>query len=521
MTTPTNFVTRAQWGSSFDYSGNTRMPSTCRGVALHWEGPRMGTWTHDLCDNKVRQIEDFHVDSRGWAGIAYNALVCPHGYIFEGRGTRYRNAANGDPTKNSAYYAVCYIGGDGDPFTDVAKAAFARAVQWLRADGGAGSAVIGHRDVTATACPGNVIEAWLKSYDFDRVTVTPTTAVRGKPETWVIGATGPDVLWLGQRINAWNAELGLPTWEPDSTFSSTEVHALSVLQVAWGFGDEPADLERGGASDGYPGLLTFANLEKTPTKVPVPDLEPLTIEILLMPTAGYNGDGARGVTQWERNTKGLAALVNKHDSDWVAVTEMSNRSINPMLPLFVELTPDYDRGKGSDGRYVFGREATTKLIASGWVNASDASELNDDDKQAAWRVDEFAGGVRKGIIVMHTENQDGYDLSGPNKGANADDLRVAQTMSVLGRCYEAMRTHGVTLDDIMYVGDFNSENMVKNAMIAKGWKATGPGYFTRWDDSARKTFDWGFFRAGVATYERINHDYGDHTAVRITWKTPR
>lgn len=522
MTTPTNFVTRSQWGSSFDYSGNTRMPLTCRGVALHWEGSGMGTFTHDLCDNKVRQIENYHVDAKGWAGIAYNALVCPHGYIYEGRGIRYRSAANGDPTKNNAYFAVCYLGGQGDPFTTDAKGGYVRAVKWLRSDGGAGDYVIGHRDVTATACPGDTIEAWLKAYDFNTSAPSlPTAPVWGKPETWVLGGKSPDVLKMGQRINAWNAVNNLPTWEPDDIFSTTEVKALSELQSkVFGFGSDPEDLARGGASDGFPGALTFANLDKTPT-TPAPELEPITLKVLLLPTAGYNGEGARGVTQWERNTKGLAALVNQHDPDQVGVTEMSNRHINPMLPLFTSLVPDYQRGKGSDGRYTFGREATTNPVASGWGNVSDASELNDDDKQFAWRIDEVAPGVNKGLIVVHTENQDGVDWGGANKGADADDLRVAQTMSALGRALAAMRPYGITEDDVIYVGDFNSEGMVKNAMVAKGWKPIGPGYFTRWDDSARKTYDWGFIKAGVATSVRINHDFADHTALLITWKTPR
>jgi len=534
VTTPTNFVTRAGWGSSFDYSGNTRMPSTCRGVALHWEGPKMGTWGHDQCDNKVRQIEDFHVDGRGWAGIAYNALVCPHGYIFEGRGIRYRNAANGDPTKNAAYYAVCFIGGQGDPFPDAARRAFIKAVQWLRADGGAGTKVIGHRDVTSTACPGDVIETWLKATDFSAgVIVKPTTAVWGDPATWTIGAIGADVTRLGERIRVWWAHYGWGdpyTVGPGEPFSETDRGALSRLQRKWGYGDTPADLQRGGASDGFPGKLTFTKLDSAPAATGGSELDPITIMILLMPTAGYNGNGARGVTDWRRNTKGLAALVNKHKPDLVGVTEMSNRHINPMLPLFDSLVPAYARGLvkdgervdagGSDGRYAYRNKATTNYVASGFVSVSDATELDDDDKQAAWLVVDIDD-ARKGLIILHTENQDGIDRAGANKGADADDLRVLQTFSAEGRCLKAMAPYGVTRDDVAYAGDFNSEVMVKNAMAERGWKTTIAGWFTRWDDAVRKTYDWFFYRAGVATATRINHHFGDHTALLITWKTPR
>lgn len=264
-----------------------------------------------------------------------------------------------------------------------------------------------------------------------------------------------------------------------------------------------------------------APVEPTPAPAPEPIPEPVEtvqLEVLLLPTAGYNASTAKGVTAWRSNTKGLAALVNQHMPDLVGTTELSNRAIDPMRPLFDSLLPLFAREPGgSDGRYVYRRKSTTTHIASGHVNVSAASELNGDDKQAAWSVIEF-GGTRKGIIAMHTENEDGIDKT---SGINADDLRVDQAFSALGRALTAMAPYGVTADDVIYVGDFNSESQVKNAMVAKGWKAIGPGWFTRWDDSAKTPCDWGFIKAGSATFERINHAFSDHTALRIAWTTPK
>lgn len=302
MSTPTNFVTRSQWGSSFDYSGNTRMPSSPLGVALHWEGPKMGSFAHSECDNKVRQIEDFHVGGRGWAGIAYNALVCPHGYIYEGRGLRYRNAANGDPTKNGNYFAVCYLGGQGDPFTSLAKAAYIRAVQWFRADGNAGSKVIGHRDLTATACPGDEILAWLRTANFSagvqEPAPTPTpepvplTAVWGKPETWKLGATGPDVTRLGERLTIHAKALGLPapySVGPGPEFTETDRTAVAAFQRAQGW--------TGDGADGYPGMLTFAKLDETPV-TPTPAVKVTGLHWNIAGSDIHNGykaeNGTRG-----------------------------------------------------------------------------------------------------------------------------------------------------------------------------------------------------------------------------------
>ena len=137
------------------------------GVTLHWEGPHMGAFAHDECADHVRGIQRFHIEGRGWADIAYNAVVCPHGVVFEGRGPGTTSAANGNTTDNADWYAVCYLGGERDPFTDEAKSGFVDAVRWLRDEGDAGAFVNGHRDHKATECPGNEIHAWLHARDWN------------------------------------------------------------------------------------------------------------------------------------------------------------------------------------------------------------------------------------------------------------------------------------------------------------------------------------------------------------------
>lgn len=152
-----NLVTRAQWGARPRKGNPTPLRPT--GATAHWEGPRMGTFSHDACPSKVRQIQAFHMDDRGWSDIAYNALVCPHGYVFEGRGPGVRSAANGTDDGNGADVAVCYLSGEGDPFTAEGQAAMADAMHWL-SPGGQRHA---HRDWKPTACPGDTIAAWAHS----------------------------------------------------------------------------------------------------------------------------------------------------------------------------------------------------------------------------------------------------------------------------------------------------------------------------------------------------------------------
>lgn len=169
MSRPSKFVTKEQWGST---RGRQATPRThpigaTKGVTIHWEGPKMGSFPHSKCAAKVRGIERFHEETRGWADLAYSGIVCPHGYVFEGRGVGTQTAANGSSDDNDDYYALCYLGGQGDAFTDEGKTGIVEGVQWLRSEGGAGREVNGHRDHKATECPGNVIYRWLKTAEFD------------------------------------------------------------------------------------------------------------------------------------------------------------------------------------------------------------------------------------------------------------------------------------------------------------------------------------------------------------------
>lgn len=155
-----NLVNRSEWGARAPRHKDSI--GGVYGIAIHWEGPRMGSFPHDLCDDKVRGIQRFHMDSRGWNDIAYNFLVCPHGAVFEGRGLWIRSAAQGTNEGNGHYYAACYLGGQGDPFTAEAKRAFNELIGYVQANG-AGKNVKGHREFHATACPGEEIFLWLKA----------------------------------------------------------------------------------------------------------------------------------------------------------------------------------------------------------------------------------------------------------------------------------------------------------------------------------------------------------------------
>jgi hypothetical protein len=167
----TTFVSREDWGAKPRRLGTTSIvehPSvTFHYVGGGWEYP----WDHSSCDDKVRAIQADHMlakslGGRGWSDIAYNYLVCPHDYCYEGRGYDRRSSANGDDYSNNLSFAVCALWGTAsadDPLPDGLKRAFHYARNILRSKGGATSAVNGHRDWKETDCPGNQIYAWIKA----------------------------------------------------------------------------------------------------------------------------------------------------------------------------------------------------------------------------------------------------------------------------------------------------------------------------------------------------------------------
>lgn len=154
--TPLKLITRSQWGARSASLTDLDVAM----VSVHWEGPHMGTPDHAQCAGIVRGFQAYHVDTMGWADIAYNAVVCPHGYVFEGRGLGKRSAANGTTAANSASYAICFMGGEGDTFTPEARDGINDAAEWLVP----GTRRWGvHRDWVSTACPGDEITAWVRS----------------------------------------------------------------------------------------------------------------------------------------------------------------------------------------------------------------------------------------------------------------------------------------------------------------------------------------------------------------------
>jgi hypothetical protein len=160
-------VTRAAWGARAYKlpSGATSYAGPRRGVKLHYLGSAYSDRPHDRCDDYVRQLQTSHMDGNGWSDIGYSFVVCTHGYVYEGRGLRRRNSANGSTFLNERDYAVCLLVGSSGLTkpTDAQLHGARDAIDYCREEGSAGTWLGGHRDGYATTCPGDAIYAWAKA----------------------------------------------------------------------------------------------------------------------------------------------------------------------------------------------------------------------------------------------------------------------------------------------------------------------------------------------------------------------
>lgn len=171
---------RSSWGARPPQCGVGSCPTTH--VAMHHTASAAEftstSWAE--CAANVRATQDYHMLTRGWCDIGYHYLVCPHGDIFEGR-------AGGDDVVgahdgwNCGSMAIALMGWFHDPHDQVPTPAMEDAYvdlaawkcdqqgidplasAWYAGYGGIAPTLYGHRDVSSTACPGDLAHALLPS----------------------------------------------------------------------------------------------------------------------------------------------------------------------------------------------------------------------------------------------------------------------------------------------------------------------------------------------------------------------
>jgi hypothetical protein len=185
----TEWISRAQIGLVPRDGGGVALRSVnVDGYALHWPGmakPIDATGDAGLrrvC-SALRGWQEYHMKTRGWSDIAYQAAIDQAGRKYSLRGLNIKSGANGDDDVNTRFGAVLLVLAPGEQ-PSAAMIATAKEVggEFCRMYPGARRAPYGHQDVRprnssggiTTDCPGPIAEAAIKAGTF-----TPGATVPG------------------------------------------------------------------------------------------------------------------------------------------------------------------------------------------------------------------------------------------------------------------------------------------------------------------------------------------------------
>ena len=196
----------------------------------------------------LRSIQAYHIDSRGWNDIAYNFAVDKYGTVWEARGGGVTNAVEGGHALGGNFESTGVVTlGDFTSFAppQVMVNAIGSLIGWkLYIHGSDPSAtvqyklgpgtkypnganlklptIIGHRDIGATGCPGDLLYAHLD--EIRTIARTTYANLRGSPGLWpdVVTGTNADgrleqfAVGNDQRIwHAWqNFDGSWSVWSP-------------------------------------------------------------------------------------------------------------------------------------------------------------------------------------------------------------------------------------------------------------------------------------------------------------------
>ena len=156
---------RDAWGARPARAGGT--PHTITRMTIHHTAVVLGD--NRNAPARLRQHQRYHQDAHGWIDIAYHIGVDRNGNIYELRTPDLAGdtATSYDPTGH--FLVVCEGDFDQEAVTEAQLHGAALAFAWAAQNFGiATDTLAGHRDFTATACPGANLYAHVSSGDLKR-----------------------------------------------------------------------------------------------------------------------------------------------------------------------------------------------------------------------------------------------------------------------------------------------------------------------------------------------------------------
>ncbi|HEU0190685.1 MAG TPA: N-acetylmuramoyl-L-alanine amidase [Mycobacterium sp.] len=231
---PPQIIPRERWGGPEQNRCGEPTDFRVRAAVIHHTAGSNDYAPEDSA-RIVRAIYAYHTRTLGWCDIGYNALVDKYGQVFEGRAGGITKGIRGTHAGGFNYgtWGVSMIGSfDDSPPPDVQLGTVGRLVGWrlgldqtnplgtveLTSNGGSSTsfgrgtvlqmpAIMGHRDVDATECPGDAGHAALAEI---RAIAARFNAPQG-PEELARSMAGTAIHRRWENLGAMNSALGWPT----------------------------------------------------------------------------------------------------------------------------------------------------------------------------------------------------------------------------------------------------------------------------------------------------------------------
>jgi N-acetylmuramoyl-L-alanine amidase len=149
-----NIITRQQWGARAPKQAPIPISRAVSDVFIHHSANPSPLPDAEVAAMKA--VQNFHMDTNHWNDIGYSFVVMPSGNVYEGRGWFIVGAHT--EGHNSTGYGICL---EGNFMTEQPTPAALHSTIQLIQEGIDDKAMIpgptvqGHRDVFATACPGD------------------------------------------------------------------------------------------------------------------------------------------------------------------------------------------------------------------------------------------------------------------------------------------------------------------------------------------------------------------------------
>lgn len=201
-------VSPKQWGARVDYDRWSDASTLKDKVVVHYNGPKLARAFDGVEAEKaiLRAWEKYHIDTKGWRGVAYGWAVGMSGTVYRLRGWNNYGAHAGDVepdgiSENKEGIPVAFLIGEGQEPSPAAVISFRSLMDMLESDSRSASLlpIIGHRDVKSTSCPGEPLYALVRKNFNRHLVVVPPSSGGPYDEGYNPGDTGY-LLTLEDRV---------------------------------------------------------------------------------------------------------------------------------------------------------------------------------------------------------------------------------------------------------------------------------------------------------------------------------